>query len=120
MEEIILSPIGTDLASRRSAGHLRQQITSNLACDKKVVFDLSSVETISESYADELFGVLAYELGLNDFVLSISFKGARPSVLFRIAESIKKRLEQQNLQDTIHDLVVARHAGTRKFSRIGA
>jgi anti-anti-sigma regulatory factor len=71
METVVLSPVGTDLASRRSAAQLRQNIESVLNSRKKIVFDLSSVESISESYADELFGVLAFKYGIEKFVASI-------------------------------------------------
>ena len=109
MKTKVYSPEGTDLASRRTAAHLRNQASTALSSGDKVEFDLSDVVSISESYADELFGVLALEYGINEFVASISIRGASPVVLRRIAEAIKERLEHQQLQETLKNLVTAKH-----------
>ena len=84
-------------------------MTTVLQSGEKVAFDLSNVVSISESYADELFGVLALEHGITEFVESISIRSASPVVLRRIAESIKERLDHEKLQETIQTLVTAKH-----------
>ncbi|MCX7113034.1 MAG: STAS-like domain-containing protein [Proteobacteria bacterium] len=109
MKTKVFSPEGTDLASRRTAAHLRTQVTTVLKSGEKVAFDLSNVVSISESYADELFGVLALEYGIKEFVASVTIRGASPVVLRRIAEAIKERLEHQKLQETLQTLVTAQH-----------
>ncbi len=109
MKTKVFSPEGTDLASRRSAAHLRNQVADVLKSGDKVTFDLSNVVSLSESYADELFGVLVLEYGITEFVASVSIRGASRNVLRRIAEAIKERLEHQTLHDTIQTLVTAKH-----------
>ena len=109
MKTKVFSPEGTDLASRRTAAHLRNQASTILSSGNKVTFDLSNVVSISESYADELFGVLALEYGIKEFVASVSIRGASPFVLRRIAEAIKERLEYQQLQETLKTIVTAKH-----------
>ncbi len=120
METTLLSPIGTDLASRRSAAQLRHNVVSALKCGNKVIFDLSGVVSISESYADELFGVLVLEYGIKDFFTVVSIRGASPNVLRRIADAIKERSEHQKLQDTIQTLVAAKHVKRHKFCGINS
>ena len=43
MKTKVFSPEGTDLASRRSAAHLRNQVADVLKSGDKVTFDLSNV-----------------------------------------------------------------------------
>lgn len=112
MKTIVLCPIGTDLASRQSAAVLRSSIEAVVAKGDKVLLDLSHVETASESYADELFGILAFNYGLQGFSNFIALTGANPSVLRRVAGAIKERLASDELQGTLHILVAAKHAAS--------
>jgi len=117
METIVVCPIGTDLASRQSAALLRHDIDSVLLAGDKVVVDLSCVESISESYADELFGVLALSGGLAVFSANVLIRGASSDVLRRVAGAIKERLGQSELERTLQTLVAAKHACGRRVSR---
>lgn len=62
---------GTDLASRAHASRLRNELihalNSNLDKSAPIVLDFSGVESISDSFADELFGVLSASLGIEEF-----------------------------------------------------
>ncbi|MFM8331583.1 MAG: STAS-like domain-containing protein [Candidatus Methylumidiphilus sp.] len=109
MEKIAFSPAGTDLASRRSASQLRHVVTSTLNEGKKVVIDLSNVASISPSYADELFGILVLEYGIKRFFETVTVKKASTVVLRQIAEAIKERLGNDLTQETLSDLVAAKH-----------
>lgn len=53
----------SDLASRRSAAKQRDCLVGLLENHATAAVDLSSVESLSESYADELFAVLSEEWG---------------------------------------------------------
>lgn len=117
METTLICPAGTDLASRQSAALLRSNIDSILANGDKAVLDLSHVESISESYADELFGVLVLEHGLAVFAETVSVRGATSSVLRRVAGAIRERSAERELGGALQLLVAAKHASNRLASR---
>lgn len=104
MKKLIISPLGTDLASRRSAALLRANLEAVLASGCAPTVDLSHVKTISESYADELFGILALEHGL----ASISINGAESAVLREIAVAIRRRIGDTDLSNSLRTLIVAK------------
>ncbi|WP_081619317.1 STAS-like domain-containing protein [Thioalkalivibrio sp. ALE28] len=81
---------GTDLASRTTAAALRAEV---IAASKAglVTVNFSSVESVSESYADESFGVLADEFGLEWVTEHVRFEGIKPEVLRALAEAIYRR-----------------------------
>lgn len=108
MTKLIISPLGTDLASRRSAALLRASLEDVLASGCAPTVDLSHVKTISESYADELFGILALEHGL----ASVSINGAESAVLREIAVAIRRRVGDADLSNSLRTLVVAKRSGT--------
>ena len=63
----ISKEFGTDLSSRTRAAALRIQILRGVARDGISHIDFSSVRTVSDSFADEVFGVLAVEKGQDWF-----------------------------------------------------
>lgn len=83
----------TDLASRRSAAALRAEIEAHLLNGCATV-DLSGVESVSESYADELFGVLVAHYSLPWVFSRLQVVGARPAVIKTITQALRYRLEQ--------------------------
>lgn len=94
MTDITLKLEGPDLASRRTAAKIRHSVISHVAAGKRVVVDLSGVESISFSYADELFGVIAAVQGWDWLVKNLEVAGAKKEVLWVIAESINRRLKE--------------------------
>jgi hypothetical protein len=81
----------TDLASRHSAARVRSEIECALQSGGATL-DLSKVLSISESYADELFGVLVRDLGLERVLAGLHLQGASPNVLHSIVSAIRLRL----------------------------
>lgn len=84
----------TDLASRSAAAKKRAEIESWLSTsvnDTIISVDLSGVESISGSYADELFGVLAQKLGEEAFIQRFKFIRAKNYCLTVIAECVITR-----------------------------
>lgn len=81
----------TDLASRSTAGQLRLQLLQILSTNSTLELDLSSVESISDSYADELFGVLSASIGLENFFSRVKIVGARQDLARVIAQNIRNR-----------------------------
>ncbi|EKN4866617.1 STAS-like domain-containing protein [Yersinia enterocolitica] len=80
-----------DLASRRLAIVERHIIEAYLIESKVVYLDLSGVESISESYADEIFGVLVVKYGVNAVLHSIKLENASPAILKSVAKVIQRR-----------------------------
>jgi hypothetical protein len=83
----------SDLASRTSASRLRSSFEGELI-DSTVRLDLTNVLSISESYADELFGVLVQQYGLEWVFSRIQVVGASPPVVRTIRTAIRYRLER--------------------------
>lgn len=57
----------------------------------KVQIDLSNVESISESYADEIFGVLVHQYGFDKVLNTIQLVNANDFVMNNIAIVIDRR-----------------------------
>lgn len=113
MKRIAFAPEFTDLASRRLAAELRVDVAKAILDGHSVSIDLGHVASVSESYADELFGILAIGLGLDQFVKRVSILHANNHVLRVIAQALKDRLEEANAQaarSQIQALVAAKHA----------
>lgn len=81
----------TDLASRPLAAKEREAICALLSGNEKVVIDLANVESISESFADELFGVLVLECGFDYVIQKIKLVNAADDVIRSIAIAMKRR-----------------------------
>lgn len=90
----------SDLASRRSAALLREQL-ERLCATTVVHLDLSAVASISESYADELFGVLVRDYGIEHVLAHLHVRNAQPHVLRSIVYAIRQRLEASHGQQSI-------------------
>lgn len=95
MMDNILVIAESDLASRRSAAKQRDCLVGLLENHATAAVDLSSVESLSESYADELFAVLIEEWGADTFFQRVFIKGAKPAVIRSIAQAISHRFEDR-------------------------
>jgi len=80
-----------DLASRSLASRERSSLYQQLTERDQVVIDLGEVESISESFADELFGVLVLERGFDFVVKHVKIINAADDVLRSIAIAMKRR-----------------------------
>jgi hypothetical protein len=58
------------------------------------VIDLSDIESVSYSYSDELFGVIAATQGFDWLVEHVKIINAKEHVLRVIAEVISRRLKE--------------------------
>lgn len=81
----------TDLASRSLAAQERTQIETLLASNEMVRVDLAKVASISESYADELFGVLVLKQGIEFVTQHLRIVNAADNVLRPIAVAMRRR-----------------------------
>lgn len=57
-QEISLTHLGPDLSGRELGARIREQVEADT---DEVVFDCDGIETMSPSFADELFGKLAVQ-----------------------------------------------------------
>lgn len=94
MTDTIITLPGTDLASRQTAATVRYNVANAVSSGNMVVVDLSAVESLSYSYADELFGVIAATQGFDWLVEKVKIVNAKEHVLRVIAEVINRRLKE--------------------------
>lgn len=81
----------------RFTGESIRRLVSNLLKqyqDKSIKIKMNGIRIISSSFADELFGKLAVELGRNKFFEIIKLEGANDICQAIINSSIEQRLEQ--------------------------
>lgn len=82
---------GGDLASRRLAITERHKIEAILIDGQRVRINLAGVESVSESYSDEIFGILVVKHGVKTILTNVKFENANPSILKSIAKVIQRR-----------------------------
>lgn len=80
-----------DLASRRLAIAERHKLEAILSEGKTVKLDLADVLSLSESYSDEIFGVLVVKLGAHAVLSKVRIENASNSILKSIAKVIQRR-----------------------------
>lgn len=92
---------GTDLASRNLAARQRKEILSRMSGQQKFIIDLRNVQSVSESFADELFGVMVLEKGSKFVTTNVKIVNASDSVLRSIAIAIQRRADQAK-RESLH------------------
>lgn len=110
MNTFTITPPETDLASRQAATRVRAEVEGIALAGEVVTIDLGKVLSLSESYADELLGVLVARHGLEWFAEHIAIVGASPIVFRSIAVAIRHRLEASAPDNPNIALLVARKA----------
>lgn len=82
------------VGARLAAAPIRVQILNLLTMAKieQIAVDFSGISTISSSFADEVLGKLAFELGLDLFQTQIKLVNANPTVVGLINRAIQQRL----------------------------
>jgi len=91
MEKIIIELDRTDLASRALAVPVREKIASYIKANTNIVLDLGKVMSLSASYADELFGILTKNLGVQAVIEHLKIINVSEPVLESIAEAMQVR-----------------------------
>jgi hypothetical protein len=87
----ISEAFGIDLSSRSRGALLRATIENSVDANTAVL-DFASVRTVSNSFADEVFGVLAVRHGKEWLVKRIRITNATAGVRVAITEAIADRL----------------------------
>lgn len=101
MSNVVLKLPGSDLASRSSAARERYRLVSAVQQGQQVIVDLSEVLSISESYADELFGILAAQKGLEWITKNVRLVDVTDSVLEVVATVIDRRLMEADNEQPV-------------------
>ncbi len=117
MNAITITLGETDLASRQAAARVRGPLEEHALAGGFVTIDLGNVLSLSESYADELFGVLVARHGLTWFSEHVALHGATPAVFRAIAAAIRHRLEAQSPGTPDVALLAARKALQERHTR---
>ncbi|MBD8879807.1 STAS-like domain-containing protein [Rhodanobacter sp. 7MK24] len=107
---------GTDLASRQTAVALRLRIES--ALQSGVVLDFGDVLSVSESYADELFGVLVEKYSLEAVFSNLNVKNASPTILGTITAAIRYRLVHRLTSGQNDAICAAQRAVRQRDARL--
>jgi hypothetical protein len=87
--------LGTDLSNRRGAARLRSEIIRKICGpDDLLTIDFAGVRTLSDSFADELFGVLVENRREPWFRQHVRLVNLRADIRLTILEAIQQRLDR--------------------------
>ena len=78
----------SDLCSRSQASIVRKKVIPFFEAKRQVIFDFSNVETMSGSYANELFGALTRMFGIELAIMCIRLVGANEHCAEAVARQI--------------------------------
>jgi hypothetical protein len=91
----------SDLASRKLAIIERNKIEQYISKGNSIIkIDMANISSISESYSDELFGVLVIRYGADKVLASLDLLNAKKHVLLSIAQVINRRAQEIELDLT--------------------
>jgi hypothetical protein len=90
----IVEIYGSDISSRARAALLRKEVINATADGTIVDLHFDGVRTISESFADELFGVLVQEKGADWFRSFVRVRNIEPLPRATVLEAVAERLER--------------------------
>lgn len=83
-----------DLASRSLAAEKRSLVENAFQSKSCVMFDFKEVQSISASYADELFGVLCLKYGSEAVTKSVRLQNCNNFCAQQVAEAIIRRAKR--------------------------
>lgn len=92
----IAKEIGSDLSSRSRATALRSRLLEDVKAGSNVILDFEGVRTVSDSFADELFGVTVAALGEDWFRTHLEIKNLAGNLRPAILGAISDRLAAQS------------------------
>lgn len=75
-----LSRWGTFLNTRELGREVREQLLSSIQHDVIVIVDFSGIELTSQSFADEVFGKLVIEIGLENITKKFRLANVSPDI----------------------------------------
>lgn len=84
--------LGASFGNRNEAKKIRSFIEEKINMEEIIIFDFDGVELITSSFADECFGKLIQNMGLNFIRSKTKFVNTNKNIDFVIKSSINKRL----------------------------
>lgn len=96
---VMMSRFGTSLCTRASGKAAYALINDAIeSCgNDRVVFDFSSVFSVTNSFADEVFGRLASERGMDFLRVHTTFDDINREIALLIRAAMERRLAQKEL-----------------------
>lgn len=85
---------GTTLGTRKLGSEIRSQVEHSIKSNDKAIFDFSDVSLISNSFADECFGKLVEEFGMEVMRSKTSFTNTNSKVSLVVKKAIVDRLNK--------------------------
>lgn len=85
--------IDQHLGTRIHASEIRERIVTAMKSSDKIVFDLSEVDVVSNSFADECFAKLTLFFSMDEIKDKTTFINANPFIKSVIANSFIARLK---------------------------
>ncbi|KXS41961.1 MAG: hypothetical protein AWU54_1469 [Candidatus Frackibacter sp. T328-2] len=95
VEELILKfdEWGKSLGTRKLGRILRKEVGNLIEnSNEKVILDFRGVKTVSNSFADECFGKLVLDYGIDDLKEKTTFKNVSKEIDFNLKKAIHNRI----------------------------
>ncbi|MDP9750369.1 MULTISPECIES: STAS-like domain-containing protein [Thermoanaerobacter] len=90
-----LNAFGDILLGRELGKKVRDSIKDMLSKENKLIIDCYGVKGTSQSFADECFGRLVEEMGLENFKVKIKIQNAEPEIQSIIKYTVISRVHNQ-------------------------
>lgn len=76
---IKMKEFGRSLVTRASGRSVYEEISPVvMSATERVVFDFDGVDTITNSFADEVFGRMVFDMGMDELRARTTFRGVAP------------------------------------------
>jgi hypothetical protein len=96
--DIEMSSFGTSLTTRVAGRSAYKEIVSKIeSSDDTVVFDFSGVDSITNSFADEVFGRLALDFGIDQLREFTTFRSIKPFWAHVVRSAMDTRDSQRDV-----------------------
>lgn len=94
---IVMREFGSALVTRKAGNAAYNAIVAKMVPDEVIVFDFDGVDTITNSFADEVFGRLAFELGMDELRKRTTFRNVSPFWARVIRTAMDTRASQREI-----------------------
>lgn len=99
--ELDAAELESSIGSRKEGSEIRTRIMNYLSAGvPQIVLNMTHLDTISSSFADEVLGRLAVQLGESEFASRIAILGASTTNRQIIARAVELRIETEGAKST--------------------
>lgn len=89
--ELRFSEIATDFGTREMGAKIREQLRPLFSEDSRIALDFTSVNVVSNSFADECIAKLLLDMPLEELKQRITFRGLNPMAERSILVALQRR-----------------------------